>query len=121
MTEAFDIAIRHARLRGSAHGQHADIGIRDGRIAAIAPRLDGAGATEIDARGHLVTESFVNPHLHLCKVWTLPMMEEEALRAYQAKAWARRFRASSSPARSRRNTPRVGSWKTPAARSRSRL
>jgi len=83
-TQAFDIAIRHARLRGSAD-RHADIGIKDGHIAAIAPRLDSAAATEIDARGNLVTESFVNPHLHLCKVWTLPMMEEEALRAYQGE------------------------------------
>lgn len=84
MAQAFDIAIRHARLRG-ADRQQADIGIKNGRIAAIAPRLDGAAATEIDARGNLVTESFVNPHLHLCKVWTLPMMEEEALRAYQGE------------------------------------
>jgi cytosine deaminase len=83
-TQAFDIAIRHARLRGSAD-RHADIGIKDGHIAAIAPRLDSAAATEIDARGNLVTESFVNPHLHLCKVGTLPMMEEEALRAYQGE------------------------------------
>jgi cytosine deaminase len=85
MTQAFDIAIRHARLRGSADRQHVDISIKDGRIAAIAPGLDGAAATEIDAGGNLVTESFVNPHLHLCKVWTLPMMEEEALRAYQSE------------------------------------
>lgn len=83
-TQAFDIAIRHARLRGSAD-RHADIGIKDGHITAIAARLDGSGATEIGAGGNLVTESFVNPHLHLCKVWTLPMMEEEALRAYQGE------------------------------------
>ena len=83
-THAFDLAIRCARLRGSAY-RYADIGIKDGRIAAIAPRLDGSAAAEIDARGNLVTESFVNPHLHLCKVWTLPMMEEEALRAYQGE------------------------------------
>jgi len=25
-----------------------------------------------------VTESFANPHLHLCKVWTLTMVEDEA-------------------------------------------
>src|SRR3984957_13199332 len=82
--QAFDIVIRHGRLRGAAG--HADIGIEDGRIAAIAPRLDAAGAVEIHARGNLVTESFVNPHLHLCKVWTLPMMEEEALKSYQSDA-----------------------------------
>src|ERR1700733_6117160 len=82
--QAFDIVIRHARLRGSAD-RYADIGVKDGRVAAIAPHLDGAGATEIDAHGNLATESFVNPHLHLCKVWTLPMMEEEALQAYQGE------------------------------------
>ena len=84
MGQAFDIAIRHARLRGTADAL-SQIGIRDGRIVAITERLDGKGATEIDARGNLVTESYVNPHLHLCKVWTLPMMEEEALKAYQGE------------------------------------
>ena len=88
MAPAFDIAIRRARLRG-ATDTDAEIGIKAGRIAAIAVRLDGKGATEVDAGGNLVTESFVNPHLHLCKVWTLPMMEEEALRAYQADGMAK--------------------------------
>ncbi|MGO9786392.1 MAG: amidohydrolase family protein [Stellaceae bacterium] len=82
--QAFDIAIRQARLRGPGD-TCAEIGIRDGRIVAIAERLDGKGAMEIDARGNLVTESYVNPHLHLCKVWTLPIMEEEALKAYQGE------------------------------------
>ena len=82
MDHAFDIAIRRARLRGAAD-EFAEIGIKNRRIAAIAPRLEGTAATEIDAGGNLVTESYVNPHLHLCKVWTLPMMEEEALQAYQ--------------------------------------
>ncbi|MGB7099709.1 MAG: amidohydrolase family protein [Xanthobacteraceae bacterium] len=82
MDQTFDIVIRRARLRG--HGDRlAEIGIKDGRNAAIGERLGGKGRTEIDAGGNLVTESFVNPHLHLCKVWTLPMMEEEALKSYQ--------------------------------------
>ena len=85
MTQAFDVAIRRARLRRSGD-KLAEIGIKDGRIAAIAERLDGEAATEIDARGNLVTESYVNPHLRLCKVWTLPMMEEEALKTYQGEA-----------------------------------
>jgi cytosine/creatinine deaminase len=67
MDRAFDIAIRRARLRGAADG-FAEIGIKNRRIAAIAPRLEGTAATEIDAGGNLVTESYVNPHLHLCKV-----------------------------------------------------
>jgi cytosine/creatinine deaminase len=88
MTEPFDIAIRRAQLR--ARGQElVEIGIRGGRIATIGERLDGKAAVEIDAAGNLVTESFVNPHLHLCKVWTLPMMEEAALKAYQGDGMAK--------------------------------
>ena len=84
MEPPFDIAIRRARLRGRGE-RLAEIGIRDGRIAVIVDRLDRKAKTEIDAGGNLVTESFVNPHLHLCKVWTLPMMEEEALKSYQSE------------------------------------
>ena len=85
MNQIFDIAIRRARTRGHA-GNTIEIGIREGRIAAIGERLEGRAVTEIDAHGNLVTESYVNPHLHLCKVWTLPMMEEEALKTYQGEA-----------------------------------
>ena len=85
MSPEFDIAIRRARLRHSGD-RLVEIGIRDGRIAAMAESLDAKAANEIDACGNLVTESYVNPHLHLCKVWTLPMMEEEALKSYQGEA-----------------------------------
>jgi cytosine/creatinine deaminase len=85
MSREFDIAIRRARLRRGGD-RLVDIGIGDGSIIAIAERLDAKATNEIDARGNLVTESYVNPHLHLCKVWTLPMMEEEALKAYQGEA-----------------------------------
>jgi cytosine deaminase len=85
MSREFDIAIRRARLRRGGD-RLVEIGIRDGNIAAMAPRVDAKAANEIDARGNLVTESYVNPHLHLCKVWTLPMMEEEALKSYQGEA-----------------------------------
>jgi cytosine deaminase len=92
MTEPFDIAIRCARLRARGQGL-VEIGLRGGRIVAIEERLDGKAATEIDAAGNLVTESFVNPHLHLCKVWTLPMMEEAALKAYQGDGMAKAMAA----------------------------
>ncbi|MBO6781691.1 MAG: amidohydrolase family protein [Alphaproteobacteria bacterium] len=81
MGESFDIVIRGAKLRGEDAGLR-DIAVADGRIARIAPAIDGKGAQEIDAAGGLVTESFVNTHLHLCKVWTLDMMHEGALQAY---------------------------------------
>ena len=44
------------------------IGIRDGRIEAVAPALAGHAAERIDARGGLVTPSFVEPHFHVDKV-----------------------------------------------------
>ena len=78
-----DIVIRRARVRTDPD-RLTEIGIRNGRIAAIAERISDQAGAEIDAGGNLVTESFVNPHLHLCKVWTLPMMEQEALKAYQS-------------------------------------
>lgn len=64
-----------------------DIGITAGRIAAIHPRL-GPAARELDAAGRLVTEAFVDPHLHLDKVYTLAMLDEEALRAYHGAEMA---------------------------------
>jgi len=76
-----DIVIRNAVLRDS--GTPVQIGIADGRIAAIAASVDaGASAAEIDAAGMLVTPSFANPHLHLCKVWTLDRLGEAALQDY---------------------------------------
>jgi len=81
MAADYNILIRNARLRGRV--ELTKIGIRDGYIAAIADHLNPSAETEIDAAGGLVTESFANPHLHLCKVFTLDMMDEQALAAYQ--------------------------------------
>ena len=81
MTARFDLLVRRARLRGRGDTLH-DIAVRDGRVAAIGERVDGAAPFELDARGGLATESFVNPHLHLCKVYTARMLDDEAARAY---------------------------------------
>jgi cytosine deaminase len=81
MTQNAELLIRNARLRGQE--KLCDIAVADGRIASIGAATAVKGRSEIDAHGNLVTPSFVNPHLHLCKVWTLPMMSEEALNAYQ--------------------------------------
>ncbi|MCG2644232.1 cytosine deaminase [Bradyrhizobium sp. CCBAU 11434] len=80
MSRPPDLVIANARLRSR---EVVDIAITDGVITAIGDRLDQAAQSVIDARGGLVTPAFVNPHLHLCKVWTLPMMSEAALEAYQ--------------------------------------
>jgi cytosine deaminase len=82
MDGPFDLVIRGARLRRMREGTF-DVGVHDGKVAAIAPRLEAPAASEIDAGGGLVIESFVNPHLHLDKVYTLSMLDERALQDYQ--------------------------------------
>jgi cytosine deaminase len=77
----YDILIRNAQLI-STPGKKMSIAITDGKIVATAEKIVGKASTEIDAKGMLVSESFVNPHLHLCKVYTLQMMDEEALKDY---------------------------------------
>jgi cytosine/creatinine deaminase len=83
MPQHFDILIKNAQLRGTEG--LSDIGILDGGIASLTGDLEGTGDLTIDAQGNLVTESFVNPHLHLCKVYTRQMMDDEALTGYHAE------------------------------------
>jgi cytosine deaminase len=83
MAQHFDILIQRAQLRGPA--QLMDIGIGNGKIEGLAEQLEGDAELIIDAQGNLVTESFVNPHLHLCKVYTRQMMDDEALTGYHAE------------------------------------
>lgn len=84
MTNQYDLLIKRASLRGRLESL-VDIGITGGRIVALEEELAGDAEIEIDAQGHLVTESFVNPHLHLCKAYTRQMMDEEALTDYHAE------------------------------------
>ncbi|MBI3361386.1 MAG: amidohydrolase family protein [Chloroflexi bacterium] len=81
MTDKYDILIKRARLRGQP-GLLYEIGVAGEKVAAIGERVDGVAEVEIDARENLVTESFVNPHLHLCKVYTQEMMDEETGKGY---------------------------------------
>jgi len=92
-----DLTIRNARLRGKEGLM--DIGIGAGRIAAIGPDLTARGGEELDAAGRLVTESFANTHLHLCKVYTLPMMDELALSAYHGEGMGKAMTAIELAAR----------------------
>jgi cytosine/creatinine deaminase len=80
MPETAELLITNARMRS---GELADIAITDGVITALADKLTIGARATVDAQGGLVTPAYVNPHLHLCKVWTLPMMTEAALEAYQ--------------------------------------
>jgi cytosine deaminase len=59
-----------------------NIGIKDGKIIEIAENTTQKSNQTIDAKGNLVTEAFCNPHLHLCKVYTQEMMEQDSLKSY---------------------------------------
>lgn len=77
----YDILIVNAKTRRYGDGLMM-IGIKDGKIAAIDEKLEQDAVQMIDAKGNLVTESFVNGHLHLCKVFTLEMAGQAALGEY---------------------------------------
>jgi cytosine deaminase len=83
MSQHFDILIKNAQLRGSTG--LTDIGILDRRIASMEVSLEVNAELIVEADGNLMTESYVNPHLHLCKVYTRQMMDDEALTGYHAE------------------------------------
>ncbi len=62
---AFDLILRAARIAGR-EDRLLDIGIADGRIAAIEPRLPAMGPEE-RVEGCLVAPGFVETHIHLDK------------------------------------------------------
>ncbi|MCY4548200.1 MAG: amidohydrolase family protein [Defluviicoccus sp.] len=118
MPETCDILIRNARLRGEADDLR-DISIAGGKIAGIGPALDVAADTEIDAAGGLVTESFANPHLHMCKVWTLEMMRDDALKAYREGSMGKSMTAIELASLVKENYD--ASWITPNVRRAAAL
>ncbi|ALN75685.1 MULTISPECIES: amidohydrolase family protein [unclassified Aureimonas] len=63
-----DFVLRNARVATS--GDFVDIGVENGRIAAITPNLDAA-ASEYDAAGRLAFPGFVDCHIHLDKACIL--------------------------------------------------
>ena len=62
--EALDLVIRNARVATASDLFVADIGVRSGRIQALASKLP-PGRQEIDAAGRLVTPGGVDGHCHL--------------------------------------------------------
>ncbi len=78
---SYELLIKNAVLRG-ADNALTQVGIRGDKIVAVGAQLGGEAERVIDAEGGLVTESFVNGHLHLCKVYTLARMDEAAMQAY---------------------------------------
>ncbi len=79
MPEELDLVVSAARLRT---GEVVDIGVVGERVAAIADRGLLRAGRVVPAQGRLATETFVNAHMHLDKVYTLPMAGDGALAAY---------------------------------------
>ncbi|MGH6959799.1 MAG: dihydropyrimidinase, partial [Dongiaceae bacterium] len=63
MTRPFDLVIRGGTVVTASDSVRCDVGIRDGRIAALADEL-APGADEIDATGKLVLPGGVEGHCH---------------------------------------------------------
>jgi cytosine deaminase len=59
----FDLLVRNSTLPDGRQGQ--DVGVSDGRIAAIEPGIAAEAGTVIDAAGHLLSPPFVDPHFHM--------------------------------------------------------
>ena len=60
----FDLVVRGGTVVTAADTFRADVGIRDGAIAALARDLDGGGE-EIDASGKLVLPGGIDSHCHI--------------------------------------------------------
>ena len=84
---AYDLLIQNAHLR-SMPGVLTTLAIKDGMIESLAAPEGSEAAVCLDAAGCLVTESFVNGHLHLDKVYTLEMAGQEALESYNQQGMA---------------------------------
>jgi cytosine deaminase len=66
---SFDTVLRNGRIAGREH-EPVDIGVRDGRIAAIDPQLESRAsdaARDIALDGLLVIPGFIETHIHLDK------------------------------------------------------
>ncbi len=71
-----DLILRNARVAGQEDGFPVDIGVDQGRIAAIEPGL-AADGKEIDVRGRLVSPGFIETHIHLDKSCLLDRCKSE--------------------------------------------
>jgi cytosine/creatinine deaminase len=68
----FDLVLRNCRLENRPG--LADIAVSSGLIAQVGGQVDGECQAELDVGGRLVSSAFVQPHIHLDKVGTLPLL-----------------------------------------------
>jgi cytosine deaminase len=78
----FDLVLRDVRPVGfKADQPSTDIGVKDGRIVAIAPKLGGNAKEEARGGNRLVCSGFVDTHIHLDKACILGRCEHTTKRS----------------------------------------
>ena len=62
-----DLMIRNGHVVDPVHGRDevADIAIKDGRIEAVGPSLEGGAREELDAAGKHVIPGIIDMHTHM--------------------------------------------------------
>src|SRR5688572_19082650 len=62
-----DLILRHGRVIDPASNLDAlrDVGFNDGKVAAVAARIDASAAQEIDCTGQLVIPGMIDLHTHV--------------------------------------------------------
>jgi allantoinase len=61
---AFDLVLRGGSVVTPEGVRHTDIGISDGKIAALAPDLPGGGRAEVNAAGQHIFPGLIDAHVH---------------------------------------------------------
>ena len=74
MNAEHDLLLRDCRIE--KRSGLADIAVSAGVITQVSTQIDGEAAAELDVAGRLVSPAFVQPHIHLDKVGTLPLLGE---------------------------------------------
>jgi dihydropyrimidinase len=69
----YDLVVRGGTVVTASQSFVGDVAIRDGRIAELGPRV-AAGASEIDASGHLVLPGGIDSHCHVEQESSLGIM-----------------------------------------------
>lgn len=77
--QVFDLVIRGGTVATASDMFRADIGVRDGRIVALAEHLEGA-ADVIDATGKLVLPGGIEAHCHIAQESSMGLMSADDYR-----------------------------------------
>src|SRR5258706_13092219 len=90
-----DLVIRNVQLGTQPQGALVDIGVENGRIAEIAPKIEVAAeaAEQFDAGGRLACGGFIETHIHLDKSRLLDLCPAEAGRVINPVRYVAPFKS----------------------------